>query len=256
MSDLTNLGKGLIIIQGLHLKRKPPAFRNDYDYEDFVMKVCSEYIEHAIEKKYAVLFLDDCLKSVTVKQALMLMQYKAKIPLFVHASHQHSINPALIDMHCIEVLTDDVYKLGGKILSFCPDTKADKYLLNLKGQFRLNTINGQGVCKSFDVPTALSSIINEPPAALVVNGNVSCNQIESSIDLGLNVVETPIYSSIDEKHFEFTTRLRELTAQRNAAKRSSGLEGLIHSLEMGDAKDRIIALYEHVSSEANLDSPY
>ena len=254
MNELTNIANGLVVICGLHLKRQAPAFRNDSDYEDKVLQICSEYIDFAIEKQYAVLFLDDCLKHVTVKQALMLMQFKSKTPLFIHKNVQHTVNPALIDMHCVEVLEEDAYRVGGKVVAFNESIDgADKYVTKNDGSWKVISKNPKNIKKTYEVPHGIAHLNSLPPASLIVNGNISCSVYESSVDDEANVVEATTYLSVDEKHYEFTSKLRELSLKKSKklSDGEPGLQGLIHSLEMGDAKDRIIALYDQVSSEAN-----
>ncbi|APE04284.1 hypothetical protein BM526_20140 (plasmid) [Alteromonas mediterranea] len=257
MDNHTKLGKGLLVIDGLHLRRQKPAFRNDIDYEESVLRILSEYMEYAIDNGLSVLFLEDCIRNITVKQALFLMQIKHKTTMFIHHQHQSHVNPALIDMHCIEVLDKDVYQIGGKVLTFDESTKnADKYILKRNGGWLVESFNDKGIKREYTVPKAIFTNAEHYPGALLITGNVSCKEFHSTSDDISNLAPVSEICLNDEKHFEFTERLRDIAMKRNASINTSqdGIECFINSLEMGEAKERITLLYKQVSTDANYEN--
>ncbi|WP_218309869.1 hypothetical protein [Alteromonas antoniana] len=253
-----NLGRGVVIVHDMYLQKRKPNFRDDLSFEDHSLAVFMEYAEYASSQGLGVLFTGTSIKQVSIRHALMLMQLKERVPLFVTSTDASQVHPALLDMNCIKAIEPGEHTLAGSRFVIGPDVGdiagGEKHLLFADHQVYIRFRDG----RSSDVRThvlypSLQSSEGRAGEATVLTGGINPKRYASSFEDAAMVCDMSL-PELPKTTFSFTERLRELNEikMKKCDVDESGvspIQGMINELTPGYAKDQVQTLFNAVSTE-------
>lgn len=254
MDTSINYKKGFVIVSNLNLKSRCPENRSDVNFESHSLAVFEEYVSFAFEKKCKdVLFVGHCLKSLSLRQALKIMQLKLDVNLHVLACEKHLVNPALIEMKCVNVVGDNALTSQIDMDSTNDKEEPGKYIIRENNRWFIKSVSNKNDVAMHPVPPAIAFHKDDVPGVLFVNKNVKPNFIASTIDDVSYVCSTSFTHANRKLDSSFTIRLKELCDKQQEKRQAGGqdLQSFINEMEISDARSIVQNLYDdvHLSSK-------
>ena len=252
MNKEIKTSKGFVVVSHLHMRGKTLSCRSDVDYESHITRVLEEYIQIAKDNNVDILFLGECVKSLSLRQALQVMQYKFEVNMFVLPCDVNSVNPALIEMKCLSILDDALLSIGNHELSLNEPRDTGKALYHNGEQWVVSSANAKGVITHHFVPPAVALNKQDKPGCLLINKNRNPKEICSTVDDISCVIKAPQSEGVSKKlDSTFMVKLKSISDKQHANKGNAlDVQSLINDVELGQPKAFVQELYNSVSKKS------
>jgi hypothetical protein len=251
-----NVCNGFLIINEMMIQRNKPDFRTDVDFENHVVQLFTHFTDYAISKKLTIILTGRCIKSPSIKQALLVAALKSRCDLVVAQWESHLVNPALIEMNCIEVLNvDNVNFNDGKLyVSDMPPSNIDSYetivLLNSQPKVMYKTASGW---KSMPIPTSLQKVDGEFGGAVeIIKSRIKpkivsavyddSDVIKDVVDVNRNIIDFGFIEqlkNLNQRHLEIDIAELDFAV--------SPLQQVLNSMPMTYATEQVQSLFNDAS---------
>jgi hypothetical protein len=255
---MTNITNGFLIVNDMMLQRNKPDFRIDENYEDHVIQLFSHFSEYAVSKKLTIILTGRCVKSPSIKQALMLAALKSRCNLMVAEWESSSVNPALIEMNCIELLrVENASFFDSKVhVSDVIPSDIDNYetviLLNSHPEVMYKSLNGW---KSLQIPSSIQRVDGVQGCSIEITKSRLKPKFVSALYDDSDVIKDDDDVSGSTMDFGFIEKLKNLNrCQREmditvVDSAISPLQQAINSMELSYASEQVQSLFNDALSE-------
>jgi hypothetical protein len=204
---------GFLVINDMMLQRNKPDFRVDENYEAHVLKLFFHFAEYAQAKNLSILLTGKSAKNPSIKQALMLSSLKTRCNLFVSEWESSSVNAALIELNCVEVLM--AAELGFCDAKICitdvvPKNKNDYekiILLNGRPEVMYKTSKGWS---SLYIPSSIQKVDGELGGAVEITNAKTKPKILSAIYDDSDMIKDDVDLSNITLDFGFIDKIKTL----------------------------------------------